>query len=186
MKPNTEGISVSSDGFVVDKFGQMIFDTNQVADCLLSRPGARVSEFFVTQDTEYRRAVQALLAGFELPRIYDLSVLEKSQEEFDAQQQNTWLVPGSYRAFDIFNWMLERAPDDLARNRVITEYQLYEQYQLVDFLRFLKYMVDELRKNNIVLGLGRGSSVSSYCLYLIGAHRINPLKYDLDISEFLR
>jgi DNA polymerase III alpha subunit len=186
MKPSTEGISISSDGIKVDKFGQMIFDTNQVADCLLSRPGARVSEFFVTEDTEYRRAVQALMAGFELPRIYDVSVLEKTPAEFDAELQNTWLVPGAYRDLDILSWMLGRAPDEMARNRVLSEYQLYEQYQLLDFLRFLKYMVDELRKNNVVLGLGRGSSVSSYCLYLIGAHRIDPLKYDLDISEFLR
>jgi len=34
--------------------------------------------------------------------------------------------------------------------------------------------------------VGRGSSVASYCLYLLGVHKINSLKFDLDIKEFLK
>jgi DNA polymerase III alpha subunit len=43
-----------------------------------------------------------------------------------------------------------------------------------------------MRENKIVWGVGRGSSVASYVLYLIGIHKINSLKYNLDINEFLR
>jgi DNA polymerase III alpha subunit len=43
-----------------------------------------------------------------------------------------------------------------------------------------------MRKHNIVWGVGRGSSVASYVLYLIGVHKINSMYYDLDIEEFLR
>ena len=43
-----------------------------------------------------------------------------------------------------------------------------------------------LRENNRVWGVGRGSSVSSFCLFLIGVHKINPMLYDLDYKEFLR
>jgi DNA polymerase III alpha subunit len=50
----------------------------------------------------------------------------------------------------------------------------------------MKYLVDTLRKNIIVWGVGRGSSVASYILYLIGVHRIDSLYYDLDIAEFLK
>ena len=57
---------------------------------------------------------------------------------------------------------------------------------MMDLLRFLKYMVDKFRENTILWGVGRGSSVASYCLYLLGVHKINSLKYDLDIKEFLR
>ena len=35
-------------------------------------------------------------------------------------------------------------------------------------------------------GVGRGSSVASYILYLIGVHRIDSIKYNLDWKEFLR
>ena len=56
----------------------------------------------------------------------------------------------------------------------------------MDVLQFLKYMVDTLRENNIVWGVGRGSSVASYVLYLLGVHKVNSIKYDLDPTEFLR
>ena len=38
----------------------------------------------------------------------------------------------------------------------------------------------------IVWGVGRGSSVASFCLFLIGVHKINPMIYNLDYTEFLR
>jgi DNA polymerase III alpha subunit len=53
-------------------------------------------------------------------------------------------------------------------------------------LFYLKYLVDAMRENKIVWGVGRGSSVASYVLYLIGVHRIDSIKYDLDIKEFLK
>jgi len=43
-----------------------------------------------------------------------------------------------------------------------------------------------MRRNNIVWGLGRGSSTASYVLYLLGVHKINSLYYDLSIEEFLK
>jgi DNA polymerase III alpha subunit len=57
---------------------------------------------------------------------------------------------------------------------------------MFDLLRYLKYFVDTMRKNSVLWGLGRGSSVASYVLYLLGVHRINSLYYDLDIKEFLK
>ena len=53
-------------------------------------------------------------------------------------------------------------------------------------MQFLIYFVDTIRANNVVWGVGRGSSVSSFCLFLIGVHKINPLLYNLDYREFLR
>ena len=47
-------------------------------------------------------------------------------------------------------------------------------------------MMSVIKDNNIVYGVGRGSSVSSYILYLIGVHRVNSLKFNLDIKEFLK
>ena len=70
--------------------------------------------------------------------------------------------------------------------RVKTELELYKKFQLEKLLRFLIYLVDTLRENKIVWGVGRGSSVASYVLYLIGLHKVDSLKYNLDINEFLR
>jgi len=70
--------------------------------------------------------------------------------------------------------------------RVVTELELFYQYNMIDLLKYVKYLVDTMRKNNIVWGVGRGSSVASYCLYLLGIHKINSLKFNLDIKEFLK
>ena len=48
------------------------------------------------------------------------------------------------------------------------------------------YLVDIMQENKVIWGVGRGSSVASFVLYLIGIHKINPITHDLDWREFLR
>jgi len=50
----------------------------------------------------------------------------------------------------------------------------------------MKYVVDTLRSNSIVWGVGRGSSVASYVLFIIGVHKIDSVKYKLAINEFFK
>ena len=63
---------------------------------------------------------------------------------------------------------------------------LYQERGLFDLLRYLKYLVDVMRDNHVIWGVGRGSSVASYVLYLLGVHRIDSMYYDLNAQEFLR
>ena len=81
---------------------------------------------------------------------------------------------------------MERCTTTQQRDRVYAELLEYENRGMVIVLKFLKYLVDVCNENNIVLGVGRGSSVASYCLYLLGVHRIDSIKYKLDIKEFLK
>ena len=81
---------------------------------------------------------------------------------------------------------MDKCQNDEEKMRVQMEYDLFEKKNFVRVLQFLIYFVDTLRANNIVWGVGRGSSVASFCLFLIGVHKINPLLYNLDITEFLR
>ena len=62
----------------------------------------------------------------------------------------------------------------------------FERREMFDLLRYMIYLVDFMRENNIIWGVGRGSSVASYVLYLIGVHKIDSIKYNLDWREFLR
>jgi DNA polymerase III alpha subunit len=75
---------------------------------------------------------------------------------------------------------------DAELQRCGAELMLYQERDLFDLLRYLKYLVDVMQQNNIIWGVGRGSSVASHVLYLMGVHRINSLYYNLDIQEFLR
>jgi DNA polymerase III alpha subunit len=70
--------------------------------------------------------------------------------------------------------------------RVGKELLMFQDRDLFDLLRYLTYLVSVMKENNIIWGVGRGSSVSSYVLYLLGVHQIDSMFYDLDPGEFLR
>lgn len=97
-----------------------------------------------------------------------------------------WLTPANFEDIDIREFCLSMCDDDIKRNRVNMEMDLYEERGMLPVLRHLVFMVDDLRQRKILWGVGRGSSVSSYVLYLIGINRINPLHFSLDIREFLK
>jgi len=87
---------------------------------------------------------------------------------------------------DIAEWLISQCKTDAEIERVGAELLMYQERGMFDLLRQLKYIIDTWRKNNIVWGVGRGSSVASYVLYLLGVHKINSIKYNLDVHEFLR
>lgn len=97
-----------------------------------------------------------------------------------------WNMSKEYETLDILSFLLDKCSTDEQIQRVKFEYAEFERRGLKDVLRFLKYVVDLCREEDIVLGVGRGSSVASYCLYLLGVHKIDSLKYKLDIGEFLK
>lgn len=99
---------------------------------------------------------------------------------------NNWFIPDSYKNIDIEQWCLAKCITDAEVNRVDLELNEFKSRNLYPVLQCMIYIVDTLRTNNIVWGVGRGSSVSSYVLFLIGVHKIDSIKYGLDIKEFLR
>ena len=66
------------------------------------------------------------------------------------------------------------------------ELMLFQERNLFDLLKYLKYLVDVMIQHKVIWGVGRGSSVASYVLYKLGVHRIDSMFYDLDPQEFLR
>jgi DNA polymerase III alpha subunit len=87
---------------------------------------------------------------------------------------------------DIARWILGQCADENELQRCGQELLLFAERDCIDLLKYLKYLVDTMRNNNIVWGVGRGSSVASFVLYIIGVHRIHSLRHNLDIAEFLR
>jgi DNA polymerase III alpha subunit len=106
--------------------------------------------------------------------------------EFDQQQQSEWFMPEEYKQLDIAKWLLDLCKSQDELQRVGEELLLFQERNLFPLLCYLKYLVDTMRDHNIVWGLGRGSSVASYVLFLIGVHKINSMYFDLDIQEFLK
>jgi DNA polymerase III alpha subunit len=108
-------------------------------------------------------------------------------EQLDSVWQEQWHMPDEYKILDIESWLFEQAPPwDPNHTRLSDELAAFKARNMLDLLRWLKYFVDTCSKEGIVWGVGRGSSVASYVLYLIGVHSIDPIKYNLDWQEFLR
>lgn len=95
-------------------------------------------------------------------------------------------MPEEYKRLDIVLWVLEQCEGEAELQRAGAELLEYADRNLLDMLAYLKYLIDTLRENRVVWGVGRGSSVASFVLYKIGVHRINSLYYDLDFHEFMR
>ena len=107
--------------------------------------------------------------------------------QLDQAWQEQWNMPAEYKLMDIENWIKEQSPPwDPNFTRVEEELEAFKKHNMIDLLRWLKYFVDTMRANNLVWGVGRGSSVASYVLFLIGVHKIDSIKYNLDWQEFLR
>lgn len=107
-------------------------------------------------------------------------------DEFHSQRSSIWYYPEWYRTLDIRSFLINKCKTEVERQRVLDEIIVYESHNLVSVLRFLIYFVDYMRQTDQVWGVGRGSSVASFILYLIGVHKIDSIKYDLSIREFLK
>ena len=167
-----------------DQYGQAYTDSNELCDLLYKDPKLDVTRFQVEDSLEYNRSVAELHAELDLLDSYHS--INQTIEEFDRVLQNNCRMPKEYKDMDIAEYVLGLCKADHELQRVGQELLLFQERDLFDLLRYLKYLVDTLRKNNVVWGVGRGSSVASYVLFLIGVHKIDSLYYNLDIEEFLK
>ena len=114
--------------------------------------------------------------------------LDVDEQTFDGVCQSEWFMPDEYKELDVEAHLLGKIGGKLTNEwaRCLEELEAFKQRDMYPLLRYMIYLVDFMRENDIVWGVGRGSSVASYVLYLIGVHRIDSIQYDLDWREFLR
>jgi hypothetical protein len=139
------------------------------------------SEMFVDRNSE----VNSLLTTSGLQCWLPLDEYDISVEEYDAAMQADWHMPDEYKILDIEGFLVSQCPKENYQ-RLIDELGAFKERDMYNLLRWLKYFVDTCTEKNIVWGIGRGSSVASYVLYLIGVHSVDSVKYNLDWQEFLR
>lgn len=112
--------------------------------------------------------------------------IDVDQKQFDNVCQSEWFMPDEFKNLDVYSFLEQKCNNEVEVKRLDDEYKEFEKRDMINLLRYMVYLVDYMRNNNILWGVGRGSSVSSFVLYLIGVHRINPIQFDLDWREFLR
>jgi DNA polymerase III alpha subunit len=166
----------------LDPYSNPVFNEHDLFEALYK--GQTLSpEMFVESNEDITKLEEITRLQFWKPLDdYDISL-----EEYDNSLQTDWFMPDNYKTLDIEAWIWEQTPPwDPQHTRVSEELAAFKERNMLDLLRWLKYFVDTCTQNNIVWGIGRGSSVASYVLFLLGVHSIDSIKYNLDWQEFLR
>lgn len=165
----------------LDKYSNPIFNEQDLFDALYTGYRINPADLIFVEHTKSIWDLEEQL-GFKLNEPIDALV---STQEFDNIMQHDWNMPAEYKEMDIETFLVQNSPKE-NYERLIEELEAFKARNMLDLLRWLKYFVDTCSKEGVVWGLGRGSSVASYVLYIIGVHSIDPIKYNLDWREFLR
>ena len=170
-----------------DQYGQIILGEQDLVNLVMQgRDVWNMQHVVVDHGVDLERAIMTVeapsaMVHWTFPENSDIAV-----PDWDHLQQQHWHMPDSYKTMDIAAHVLDLCDTDAELQRCGEELILYQERGLMDLLRYLRYLVDVMRENRVVWGVGRGSSVASFVLYKLGVHRINSLHYELDPTEFLR
>ena len=167
----------------LDKYSNPIFTEQDLFDALYKGHEFSVDDTMLVERSDTVKTLENTI-GFKFLEPYETHF---EVNDYDSACQSVWNMPDEYKNMDIEAWVREQGPPwDPQHSRIEEELAEYRARNMLDLLRWLKYFVDNCSKNNVVWGIGRGSSVASYVLYLIGVHDIDSIKYNLDWHEFLR
>lgn len=166
-------------------YGQAILSSQDLQELLLQ--GKHIGHFNVIKDDDielYKQFQDSLLKNETI--FLDAPKEDLTFDDFHKERADDWIFPLKYQKINVLEWLLEKCKTEEAIDRVHEEYILYEARDLIMLLRMFIYLVDYMREKKFIWGVGRGSSVSSYILYLIGVHRVDSLKYQFDINDYLK
>jgi DNA polymerase III alpha subunit len=167
----------------LDQFGNPIFNSVDIFRALYQGKLSNLKDLTVDYTEDIEQLEQT--AGFTFQR-FNEQLDGISVEDFDQALQSDWFMPPEYREFNVKKWCLDKCTTQEQIDRVNAELDAFENKEMIPLLQWTKHFVDTCNANGIVWGVGRGSSVASFVLFLLGVHQIDSVKYNLDWQEFLR
>ena len=171
----------------VNEYGQVTFSTDEVLERLYA-------DSILTghmEDPDEILKHNLFAEQFDIQKLKTQHAIAQPAIDYHKTMSNHWHMPDEYKKINVEKYCIAK----LEKHGLVQEDYLetldnelieYTQRNMLTLLRFLIYLMDTCDTNNIVSGVGRGSSVSSLVLYLIGVHYIDPVKYNLNYKEFLR
>ena len=102
-----------------------------------------------------------------------------------------WILPKKYLNLDLVDYSVQRLKErgltsELYQERLAFELEEMGRRGMFPFIRCVLFVVDKFRENNVVWGVGRGSSCASLVLFVLGINRVDPVKYDIPVEEFIK
>lgn len=168
-----------------NNYGELVFSEKDVCDLLMQGQSPDdLTGMIIEENLRFDNIPESILEN--IPKFSIDKPRTITEKEFHVQQQSNWHMPDDYKNMDIAAYILSLCNSEAELQRCGKELLLYQERDLFDLLKYLKYLVDVMQENQIIWGVGRGSSVASYVLYKLGVHRIDSMFYDLQPEEFLR
>ena len=168
----------------LNQYSQVEVTEQEAFTALYTQKISTLEDVYIDSDSiieQYNNARN--LNADRIPQLEKLTI--DPSVDFDKTNQSQWFMPEDYFP-NLVEHLYGLCETDEQTDRVSKELELFIQHNMMDLLYYLKYLVDTMRENQVVWGVGRGSSVASYVLYLIGIHKVDSIKYNLDIREFLK
>lgn len=110
--------------------------------------------------------------------------------------EKDWQIPENIKALNFEEHVLSaferRLPELLysdvelqaAIDRLEQELLEIETRQMTMFFRTIVHVLESFREQNVIWGVGRGSSCASYVLFILGLHAVDAVRLDIPMSEF--
>jgi DNA polymerase III alpha subunit len=169
----------------INEYGAVIIDPIELFEALYAGKDMNFKNLYLDKDTVSKFNISKNINKDTIDSLNSYTTPEIDITAFDKANQSNWFMPENYCP-NLIEMLYSMCETQEQTDRVSLELELFIQHNMLDLLHYLKYLVDTMRNNKIVWGVGRGSSVASYCLFLIGIHKIDSIKYQLDIKEFLK
>lgn len=169
----------------INMYGQAILSSDNLRELILQ--GKNIGHLNVIKDEEIE-----LYEKFQSQLLHNTTVFLDAPDEsltfddFHMERADEWIFPDKYQQIDVHAWLLNKCNTQAQIDRINEEYIMYKDRDLIMLLRLFIFLVDYMREHKFIWGVGRGSSVSSYILYLIGVHRVDSLRYGFSISDYLK
>jgi DNA polymerase III alpha subunit len=167
----------------LDQFGNPIFNSLDIFQALYRGKLTNIKDITVDYSDDIEQLENT--AGFTFHK-FNEQLEQIDIKDFDSALQSDWFMPEEYQSFDIEEYCLTRCTTPEQVSRVLDEMKAYTDRGMIPLLQWTKHFVDTCIENDIVWGVGRGSSVASFVLFLLGVHQVDSVKYNLDWQEFLR
>jgi len=168
-----------------DDLGTPVFSTQDLVNMIYSGHSSKVYDVQCEDTADIHRfnaaAKDSYTQGLQIHQSSDLTM-----KEFDNACQSNWFMPDRYLEINVYDYLNPFCKNQDEIDRMTQELEEYQERDMINILRYMIFLVDFMRENNTVWGVGRGSSVASFVLFLIGVHRINSIQYGLDFHEFMR
>ncbi len=171
----------------IDALGLPKYGIEDCMDLIYKGKLDTLFKVYVEKNSESEQFNQSIKETGDGQQLKFYEPLDIGLNDFDNLLQSEWFMPNSYKQFDIEKFLDTQCPDTPeAKQRVAEELSKFKELGHLNLLKFLHFLVGFMKENKIVWGVGRGSSVASYVLFLLGVHKIDSIQYGLDWREFLR